>query len=96
MTQGLSSSRGMADNTARSSGPSGTTRPPVLASGSSIQSFCTYSQRRSRISDIRQPVSRSRRKAGTAEGISSSASRRTWPNRSVSSGDRNHSRLCSL
>ena len=34
-----------------------------------------------------QPVSRSRRKAATAEGISSSASRRIWPNRSVSSGD---------
>ena len=32
MTQGLSSSRGMADNTARASGPSGTTRPPVLVS----------------------------------------------------------------
>ena len=30
MTQVLSSSRGMADNTARASGPSGTTRPPVL------------------------------------------------------------------
>ena len=34
-----------------------TTRPPVFASKSSMQSFFKYSHRKSRISDIRQPVS---------------------------------------
>ena len=44
--------------------------------------------------DFRQPVSSKRRRAATAEGISPSASRRTSPRRSVSSGDRT-ARACS-
>ena len=96
MTQGLSSSRDRAESTARASGPSGTTRRPFLASGSSMWSSFTCSQRRYWISDNRQPVSSSRRKAATADGISSSASQSTSPSRSVSSGDRNRSRWYSL
>ena len=62
MTQGLSFSRGRADSTARASRPSGTTRPPVLVSGSSMQSSFTCSQRRNWISDnLTDPPSPNRR-----------------------------------
>ena len=48
--------------------------------------------------DLRQPAAlrSSKRMAATADGISPSASRRTSPRRSVSSGDRNRSRFRSL
>ena len=88
--------RGPPAGMVQASGPSGTARPRVSASGSSMQPSFTCSRRRSRTSDIRQPVSNGRRKTATAEGISSSASRNTSPNRAVSSDDRKRSRRRSL
>ena len=74
-TQGFPSWRGMEDGAGRASGSSDTVRPPVLPSGNSRRSSLTCSRLKSLISDIRQPVSSSRRKAATADGISVSASR---------------------
>ena len=51
ITQGLPSSPGRSATTARASGPSGTTGPPVVASDRSMQSSLTYSQRRNRITE---------------------------------------------
>ena len=51
-----------------------------------MQSSLTYSQRRNWISESRQPVSSNSRRAATAEGISSSASRRTSPTVNVDVG----------
>ena len=44
MTRGLPSSRGSSASMERASGPSGTTRPPVVASRSSMQPSATHSQ----------------------------------------------------